>query len=191
MFCSVLLVKKFDQDIVQFCHMQNPFETHLLQVLLPSPRTDLFRPPCCDDHQSASHIFSPLTCIFSTGQSRGFLYFTVSLSGSNQVSLFTPQHLQCHLLVEMEPCRCSSCRPFHHLVFVSRACLTDVFIQSDLRTDDSLFLTDPEFWAPLRTSNKNKIHFLSENTRLVIVFCTWKCTSTDGRSYFRAAQLTA
>lgn len=28
--------------------MQNPFETHLLQVLLPSPRTDLFRPAYCD-----------------------------------------------------------------------------------------------------------------------------------------------
>lgn len=173
-----------------------PFETHLLQVLLPSPRADLFRPPCCDVISQHQSFLFPWLVYSRLGRVEDFYISLFHCQGVIKFHcwslwLLTPQHLQCHLLVEMEPCRCSSCRPFHHLVFVSRACLTDVFIQSDLRTDDSLFLTDPEFWAPLCTSNKNKIHFLSENTRLVTVFCTWKCTSTDGRSYFRAAQPTA
>lgn len=74
--------------------------------------------------------------------------------------LFPPQLLQCHLLAEMEPCSCS----FSSSGFVSRAYLKDLFIQTDLRTDHSLFLTDPQFQALLCTYSRNKIHFLSENT---------------------------
>lgn len=77
-----------------------------------------------------------------------------------KTQLIPPQHLQCHLLAQMEPCMCS----FSSSGFVSRAYLTDLFIQTDLRTDDSLFLTDPEFWAPLCTSSKSTNDFLSENT---------------------------
>lgn len=73
-------------------------------------------------------------------------------------------HTQCHLLVELDPCKKKKILwSFYHLFvrfFFCSAYCSDLFIQSDLRTSYSLFLTDPELWAQQCTSNKDKIHFV-------------------------------